>query len=153
VAAVYYTGLMGNAGNPSNLGQLAAAIADKKIALPFWQSFVRGILCNMLVILAIILSYFSKDVVSKIFCCVLPIMVFVASGFEHCVANMYFLPVGLTIKGVPLVQQWVMFKNLIPVTLGNIVGGIFILVIHPNRIHQLVFLINSKKNASDKTAR
>ena len=151
-AAIYFSGLMGNAGSPSSLGQLAIAVAEKKMALPFLQSFVRGILCNILVILAIILSYFSKDVVSKIFCCVLPIMVFVASGFEHCVANMYFLPIGLTIKGVPLAQQWIIFNNLIPVTLGNIVGGIFILVVHPNRIHQLVYLINGKKNARDKTA-
>jgi formate/nitrite transporter FocA (FNT family) len=66
-----------------------------------------------------------------------PIMAFVACGFEHCVANMFLIPVGLLAKGVPVQNQWVMFQNLVPVTLGNIVGGLLILVLHPNRIRQL----------------
>jgi len=83
----------------------------------------------------------SKDVISKIFCCILPIMAFVACGFEHCVANMYLIPIGLLAKGTPVWQHAIIFKNILPVTLGNIVGGIIILLIHPNRIRQLVYLI------------
>jgi formate/nitrite transporter FocA (FNT family) len=64
-------------------------------------------------------------------------MVFVACGFEHCVANMFLIPAGLFAKGVPLSGQWIMIRNIAPVTLGNIVGGVLILVLHPNRIRQL----------------
>jgi formate transporter len=101
----------------------------------------------MLVILAIIMATISKDIVSKIFCCVLPIMAFVSAGFEHCVANMYLIPVGLLAGGSSISGLAIMFNNLIPVTLGNIVGGILILVIHPNRFRQLAYLIRIRKNA------
>ena len=95
----------------------------------------------MLVILAIVMATMSKDIASKILCCILPIMTFVACGFEHCVANMFLIPIGLFAKGVPAMEQFVMFKNILPVTLGNIVGGILILLIHPNRIRQVHLLL------------
>jgi formate/nitrite transporter FocA (FNT family) len=119
------------------LGTLAAKVADAKLAQPFGEAFMRGVLCNMLVILALIMATLARDIVSKILCCMFPIMAFVACGFEHCVANMFLIPVGLLAKGVPVQNQWVMFQNLVPVTLGNIVGGLLILVLHPNRIRQL----------------
>jgi formate/nitrite transporter FocA (FNT family) len=99
----------------------------------------------MLVILAIILATISKDVISKIASVVLPIMVFVACGFEHCVANMFLIPIGLLAKGVNGTGLFSMFENILPVTLGNIVGGILILVVHPNRIRQLIYLFGEKK--------
>ena len=138
--AVAGAGLLGTPGAPSEVGTLAARVADAKLGLTFGEAFLRGILCNMLVILAIIMALMSKDVVSKIVCCILPIMAFVASGFEHCVANMYLIPAGLLAKGVPVSQLWVIWHNILPVTLGNIVGGIGILILHPNRIRQLVML-------------
>ncbi|MBI4976968.1 MAG: formate/nitrite transporter family protein [Spirochaetes bacterium] len=144
---LWNSGVFGGHGNLNKLGELAVSVANAKMAIPFWQAFIRGIFCNILVLLAIILSYFSKDVISKIFCCVLPIMVFVASGFEHCVANMYLIPAGLFAQDIPIIDQYVMWKNLVPVTLGNIVGGIFILVVHPNRIRQIVTLFGNR-NAS-----
>ena len=135
---VVLAGVLGVAGGPlTPLGQLAVKTAEAKIAMPFVDAFVRGILCNILVILALIMAILAKDVVSKILCCVFPIMTFVACGFEHCVANMFLIPVGLLAKGIPLAGQGVMFTNLVPVTLGNIVGGLLILVLHPNRIRQL----------------
>ena len=73
-------------------------------------------------------------------------MFFVASGFEHCVANMYLIPVGLLSKGLNGIDLLVMVDNIIPVTLGNIVGGIFILIVHPNRIRQFAYLIQNKSN-------
>ena len=126
-----------------SIGQLAVKITDAKLALSFQHCFIRGIFCNMLVLLAIIMATMSKDTFSKILCCILPIMVFVASGFEHCVANMFFIPLGLFAKSVPLAEQLTMFKNIIPVTLGNIVGGLFVLLLHPNRIRQIQFLLKN----------
>ena len=127
------------------MGNMAIAICDYKNALPFDEAFIRGMFCNMLVILAIIMSYFSKDIISKIVCVIIPVMTFVASGFEHCVANMYLLPAGLFAKGIPLSEQSVMFHNILPVTLGNIVGGLFIMLIHPNRIRQIALLLTGKR--------
>jgi formate/nitrite transporter len=134
---MYKTGLFGKTGHLSDIGVLSVKVAENKLAIPFIQAFIRGIFCNMLVILAIIMATIAKDVVSKIFCIIFPIACFVSCGFEHCVANMYLIPVGLLAKGIPIYKTFVMFDNLVPVTLGNIVGGIFILAIHPNRIRQI----------------
>ena len=92
---VYQSGIFGHGDTLTSMGQMAVKVADYKNALPFGEAFLRGVLCNMLVILGIIMSYFSRDVISKIVCVILPIMTFVASGFEHCVANMYLVPAGL----------------------------------------------------------
>jgi len=140
--AVWYGGLLGAAGALNPLGQLAATVAQNKLGLTFGECVIRGILCNILVVLAIIMATMAKDIVSKILCCILPIMVFVACGFEHCVANMYLIAVGLMAKGLTMPEQMVMFKNLIPVTLGNIIGGVLILFLHPNRLRQLKQLLD-----------
>jgi len=142
---VWWSGLLVRNGSPTELGTLAGQVAEAKLQLSFGEAFCRGILCNMLVILAIIMAILSKDVISKIACCILPIMAFVASGFEHCVANMYLIPAGLAVRGVPPADQAVIFQNLIPVTLGNIVGGIGILMLHPNRIRQILVLVRGKE--------
>jgi len=130
------SGLLSN-----SIGQLAVKVADAKLALNFQHCFIRGVFCNMLVLLAIIMATMSKDTFSKILCCILPIMVFVASGFEHCVANMFFIPLGLFAKAAPFAEQLTMFKNIIPVTLGNIAGGLLVLLLHPNRIRQIQSLL------------
>lgn len=141
--AVWGAGIYGTDGNPNSLGKLAMAMADAKLAFGFWSCVLRGILCNILVMLAIIMATMAKDIVSKIVCCVLPIMVFVACGFEHCVANMFLIPAGLLAGGHPLSGHGVIFRNILPVTLGNIVGGVLILFLHPNRIRQLKYLLSS----------
>lgn len=138
------SGLLARNGAPTELGAFAAGVTEAKLQLSFGEAFFRGILCNLLVMLAIIMALLSKDIISKIACCVLPIMAFVASGYEHCVANMYLLPAGLAAKGVPLMDQAIIFRNILPVTLGNIVGGIGILVIHPNRIRQILVLTRDR---------
>lgn len=139
-ALIVCTTLLGAPNALTPLGETAVRVAEAKLAMGFGDAFVRGIFCNALVILALILATLAKDVVSKILCCILPISIFVACGFEHCVANMLLIPVGLFAKGVPLWSQGAIFDNLVPVTLGNIVGGIALLVLHPNRIRQLVQL-------------
>jgi formate/nitrite transporter len=110
-------------------GQNAIAIAEAK-TLPYlaaggmglWSAFMKGIACNLLVNVAILLAISSKDMVGKFFGIWFPIMAFVASGFEHSVANMYFIPAGI-MAGANVTWGQFIYWNLIPVTIGNIVGG------------------------------
>jgi len=120
------------------LGVGALKIAVTKVNLPFTEALARGILCNWLVCLAVWLAAASKEVVSKIFAIFFPIMTFVALGFEHSIANMYFIPLGIMLKS-PLMDNagiaaeklanlnWngFLIGNLLPVTIGNIIGGAF----------------------------
>jgi formate/nitrite transporter len=107
----------------------AVNIATAKCELSFSVALVRGVLCNWLVCLAVFMATAARDIPGKILACYVPIMAFVASGFEHSVANMYFIPMGLLIKAelglsVPgLTWSNFFISNLIPVTLGNIIGG------------------------------
>lgn len=121
------------------LGAKAVLIAVGKVNLTFAEAFTRGILCNALVCLAVWLCFSARSVVSKISAIVFPITAFVASGFEHSIANMYFIPAGILLKrsanvisvvsniapDVSLSRLNIMgfLGNLLPVTLGNIIGG------------------------------
>ncbi len=122
------------------VGAAALKTAAGKASLAFWPAFFRGILCNWLVCLAVWMALTSRNTIGKVWAIFFPIMAFVASGFEHSVANMYFIPVGILLKGVNEVvaasgltpdklanvgMYGFFVKNLIPVTLGNIVGGGF----------------------------
>jgi len=145
------------------VGAKALNVAKGKLELTWTAAFCRGILCNWLVCMAVWLAMASKDVIGKVWAIWFPIMAFVASGFEHSVANMYFIPMGLEmshISGIVDVAakgslskdlaaavtspeaiaamdafkaavaakftwQTFLINNLIPVTLGNIVGGGF----------------------------
>jgi formate/nitrite transporter len=137
---VWKSGLFGKSGEPNAIGSLAALVAESKVMLPFSEALIRGIFCNMLVILAIIMSIMAKDVVSKILCCMLPVAAFVTVGFEHCVANMFLIPVGYLSAGIPLSDWGGMIPGILTITMGNIVGGLFILIVHPNRLRQLGFM-------------
>ncbi|MDC7227875.1 MAG: formate/nitrite transporter family protein [Spirochaetales bacterium] len=139
------TSLFGGVEEIGGIGQLASAIAVKKMALSFEASVIRGIFCNMLVILAVIMSAMAKDIVSKMLCCLAPVMAFVAIGFEHCVANMFLIPIGLFIQGASFPEHLSMWGNILPVTLGNIIGGVLILFIHPNRIRQIKNLLKRQR--------
>lgn len=121
------------------LGAVTLKAATGKISLSFSSAFVLGVLCNWLVCLAVWTSFGAKDGISKAVCAFFPIWLFVASGFEHSIANMYYIPAGILAKSeytakaleIGVSQQaldslnWcAMFtRNLLPVTLGNIVGG------------------------------
>jgi formate/nitrite transporter len=119
------------------VGAQALKIAAVKVNLPFTEAFFRGVLCNVLVCLAVWLCYAAHDVASKILAIVFPISAFVALGFEHSVANMYLVPIGILaaadpsivhasgLSGVALagLDGSGFLRNLLPVTLGNIVGG------------------------------
>jgi formate transporter len=126
-------------GNGS-VGAVALATASAKTSLTLIPAFTLGILCNALVCLAVWMCYSARTTVGKIFTAIPPIAAFAASGFEHSIANVYFISIGLLIKaGAPdtfwnaigrLPQDYptltwsnFLFANLIPVTLGNIIGG------------------------------
>lgn len=115
--------------NSSAVGIHAVKIAAAKVAMPFWDAFLKGILCNILVCLAVWLALAGRSVVDKIFAIVFPISAFVAAGFEHSIANMYFILLGVLLKdNLPATSaenlSWLaLWSNLVPVTLGNIVGG------------------------------
>jgi len=136
VLLMYWSGLWKTDGGL--VGAKALSIANAKVNLTFLQAFARGILCNWLVCLAVWMAVSARAVVGKVFAIFFPIMAFVASGFEHSVANMFFIPMGLALKGEVAVVTAAglteklshltvggMVMNLIPVTLGNIVGGAF----------------------------
>ena len=118
--------------NGGAVGVAYVKIAAAKTALPFGEAFFKGVLCNVLVCLAVWLAMAGRTVVDKIVAIVLPISAFVAAGFEHSVANMYFIPLGWLLAGSVTLPATVdvshlgwagLAANLMPVTLGNIVGG------------------------------
>jgi len=125
------------------LGVLSLNTAYMKVNLSFLEAFTRGILCNWLVCLAIWMASSSRHVIGKIFAIFFPIMTFVASGYEHSIANMFFIPNGLFAKMTPsivaasgltpdqlstLTVKTFLLNNLLPVTLGNITGA-FVFVV------------------------
>ncbi len=123
-------------GASGGVGMTALKIANAKVQFGFWQALSLGILCNILVCLAVWLTFSARSTVDKIAAIIFPITAFVAAGFEHSVANMYFIPIGLVIKdfdpvfaastGLDLsALTWSAFliNNLLPVTIGNIIGG------------------------------
>lgn len=108
-----------------------------KSSFPFGQAMLLGILCNFLVCIAVWVSYTSKSISGKVLGVFFPVMLFVLCGFEHSIANMYYIPVGLfalkfhnvaisTLGSNITILTWTNFfvNNLIPVTLGNIIGGV-----------------------------
>ena len=116
-------------------GRLAASvisIARAKASLSFGDAFVRGILCNFLVCIAVWMAGAAKSVPGKILAVFFPIMTFVVAGFEHSVANMYYLTAGLltaaqtSAAAAGLTWGRALLGNLLPVTLGNLVGGVFL---------------------------
>ncbi|MBK9602379.1 MAG: formate/nitrite transporter family protein [Anaerolineales bacterium] len=138
------------------VGLTALRIAVAKCDFSFVQAVALGILCNALVCLAVWLTYSARTTIDKILAIIFPITAFVTAGFEHSVANMYFIPIGLFIKDfdpqfmaavgdrVPnlelLTWQAFFIKNLIPVTIGNIIGGAVLVA----AIYWVVFLRDKK---------
>lgn len=135
VALVNLTGQLGYSEN--GLSVLTMKIAATKSSLSFGAAFAGGVLCNILVCIAVLLAMASRSVIGKIAGIWFPIMAFVLSGFEHSVANMYYIPAGILAAtnpayaasaqaaGIDLSCLDIMgfLSNLVPVTLGNIVGG------------------------------
>ncbi|NMA25570.1 MAG: formate/nitrite transporter family protein [Clostridiales bacterium] len=134
-ALVVYGGTFGLFDNLAGGAAINTAVA--KVTMTFDDAFIRGILCNFLVCIAVWISFAAKDVVGKVAGIFFPIMMFVLLGWEHSIANMYYISAGLLAAGNEAylaaskyaadisALTWGSFfvKNLLPVTLGNIVGG------------------------------
>ena len=141
------------------LGGFTIKVAAYKTSLPFWSALSMGILCNWLVCMAIWMAFSTKDIAGKLLSIFFPIWLFITSGFEHSIANMYYIPAGIIAKfnplwanaavtlGVSSAKQdtltWGSFitNNLIPVTLGNIIGG----CVFVGMIYWLSFLYKPKQ--------
>ena len=133
VLIFFFSGLWKTGGGA--LGEAAVKIAYSKVSLGFVEALIRAIGCNWLVCLAVWMALASQQIIGKIFAIFFPIMAFVAIGFEHCIANMYFIPTGIFLHnwaGIPApagmnpdILGWGSFfvRNLIPVTIGNVIGG------------------------------
>ena len=124
------------------LGAFTIKVAMGKVNLSFGAAVASGILCNIFVCMAVLMATAARDISGKIWGIFFPILTFIVSGYEHCVANMYYIPAGIFAKasstyaslamesyGYTTLQldslNWANFvvKNLIPVTIGNILGG------------------------------
>lgn len=142
------------------VGLTALEIASAKTSLAPTAAFASGILCNALVCLAIWLSFSGRSTADKILAVIMPVSAFVAAGFEHSIANMYFISVGLLIKATAGSELWqpiaksasdfpsldlrgFLIGNLLPVTLGNIVGGALLV----GAVYWFVYLRNAKNAA------
>ena len=137
----------------AGVGSHMVEIAAAKAALPAVEAFTRAIFCNLLVCLAVWMALGAESVAGKILAIVFPITAFVAMGFEHSVANMYFIPMGLCLKGQAEIQAlaaegltWAgFFHNLGWVTLGNIIGGGLL-------VGALYFLVWLRRPSTKRTA-
>ncbi len=115
--------------NGGAVGHKVVQIALAKQDLPFWTALVRGVLCNILVCMAVWMALAGRSVVDKAVAVVFPIMAFVAAGFEHSIANMYILPLAMLLQSAGVAADgalvtWAgLLGNLVPVILGNLLGG------------------------------
>ena len=128
------------------LGAYTIKVAVGKTGMSFGKALVSGMLCNVLVCAAVLMASCAKDITGKLLAVFFTIMLFVTAGFEHCVANMYYITAGIIAKSNPVYLELAMeqygytadqlaalnienyvFGNLVPVTIGNILGGILLL--------------------------
>ena len=103
-------------------GEKAVAVAVAKVSAPFMEMVIRGMLCNILVVLAVWFQAGAKDMAGKILAIWFPIAMFVFAGFEHCIANMTYIPLGMMLGAEVSIGQ-MLIGNLLPVTIGNLIGG------------------------------
>ena len=120
-------------------------IAAAKCTMPFWTAFFKGVLCNVLVCMAVWMAFAGRSVIDKVVAIVFPISAFVAAGFEHSIANMYFIPLAMLLKAFGHTGlntdaiTWVgFFSNIVPVILGNLIGGSVIVALVYHVIYRRV---------------
>lgn len=123
IGSVLVAFLAAKCGVLSGIASAALTTAASKAALPLGVAFMRGILCNFLVCLAVWMAFCARSAAGKVVSLFGPIFTFVLCGFEHSVANMYYIPAGIFLSGGADVTWAGFLRNLAPVTLGNLVGG------------------------------
>jgi len=131
VGILYFANYAGN--NGGAVGNAMITVAASKIDQAWGVLCLKGLMCNFLVCLAVWISFGARTIVDKFFSVLLPIMAFVACGFEHCVANMFFLPMGLFMKlsgfaytgaaNIDALNLGGVLYNISAATVGNIIGG------------------------------
>ncbi len=143
------------------LGLTALNVGLSKVDLDFTQAIILGILCNAMVCMAVWLTYSARTTFGRIAAIIFPISGFVAAGFEHCVANMYFIPFAIFVKGGASEAFWqgigttaasydnltwgnFFVNNLIPVTIGNIIGGVVFVAL----VYWVIYLRNRQTLSS-----
>ena len=132
VGAVFVAAISVYSGALDAVSQSAVDISLNKTSLTFIEALLRGVLCNILVCIAVWMSFSSDKTGDKIIAVIFPVTFFVLCGFEHSVANMYFIPAGmmlnlkLSISGQGATLFGFLVKNLLPVTIGNLIGGVLI---------------------------
>jgi formate/nitrite transporter len=137
--------------NDGAIGQTYLKIAAGKAALDPWSAFFRAVLCNVLVCMAVWMAMSGRSVVDRFIAIVLPISGFVAAGFEHSVANMYYFPMALMIKstggplpaGADAITVGAMFSNLGIVIVGNLVGGSVLVAL----VYWVIYLRSARSNS------
>jgi len=163
VAVLQYSGVS-NGLFREEIGAFAIKVAYSKVTIDGWSAFQSGICCNILVCAAVLMAACATDIIGKIAALFFPIMAFVIAGFEHCVANMYYIPAGMlaatnekyAMKAMELygitsqqLESMNLFQfvvhNLIPVTIGNFVGGSIVIGI------PLYIVYRSESRSSIKT--
>jgi len=140
-------------------GLNALHVAQHKLHHSFTEAVALGVLCNIMVCLAIWMAFGARTITDKMFAVLLPVAMFVACGFEHCIANMFMVPTGILIQNFAPAEFWItigqdastfadistnnfIFHNLIPVTIGNIIGGGVIVGL----MHWMIYLRPVQKN-------
>lgn len=129
VAVLYYGGIY----NKPELAEAIVKVASAKVSLTTTQVLLKGILCNILVALGVWFATTSKDTTGKLLGCWFPVMLFVFCGYEHSVANMFFLPLGAIIDNTISVEQ--IIHNLVPAIIGNYIGGGLIIPVIYNKVY------------------
>lgn len=119
VVLVYYSNTFSG-----SIAEGVMHLAEKKVHLNMVELLTRSTLCNILVAITVYMSYAAKDVTGKVIISYIPIWLFVITGFEHCVANMFVLPMGYLLGADITIGQ--IIGNIVPVTIGNIVGGMLV---------------------------
>ena len=149
-ALIFASGLL----STGTVGGYAVKVAATKASIGFGPAIASGILCNIIVCLSVWGTYAAKDVTGKVLMGFFPIFAFIIAGFEHCVANMYYFSIGLLAKTSPMFVETShvaiekldnlsvvgIFNNLIPVTIGNVIGGAFCIGI----IYWIIYIKTNK---------
>lgn len=138
--------------NEGEIARTAVQIAAAKCALPFWEALFRGVLCNLLVCMAIWMAMAGRSVIDKAVAILFPISAFVAAGFEHSVANLYLIPLGMLLRdglvdpvaGAEVIGWVGMARNLVPVVLGNLIGGSVLVAL----VYHLIYRRGARASSS-----
>ena len=142
LGAIFITLIVVLSGVFDNIADTVVATATAKVSMGFFEALLRGVLCNFLVCIAVWMAFGAKTVSGKILAVFFPIMVFVLCGFEHSVANMFYVPAGIFENllsgtyGGALTIEGFLINNLLPVTIGNIIGGALLV----GGVYYLVYL-------------